>query len=214
MGNRTPRLAIAAATVFLIAGCSDPVAVPPLSNTRTATTEPASPVAPTTSRTVSTSSSSVPSTRPADIDLTAVDPCGLATGIDPASFGLKIDPGSKPRPGESAPFPGSKICTVSARKSNVILGIELVTTEGFTSYTGSIIGTVEPTSVAGYPAALIRNKPGTSCFSVVDVKDGQMLYIQATVGDPKDQPPQPQDALCDLASKITEAGMKSLPTTS
>lgn len=81
-------------------------------------------------------------------------------------------------------------------------------TEGFTSYTTSVVGNLTPLKIEGYPAATLAAKDGRTCFTVVDTKDGQMMYFQFGVANSRSQPITPQPELCAKVSKIAEAGMK------
>ncbi|MGQ0840380.1 DUF3558 family protein [Actinokineospora sp.] len=202
MGSRGPRLMIAAAAALLLAACTEtgtPVATDPpsvgqpTSGGPTTTPTSARPTAP-------------PVTRPADKDITAVDPCQVARDLRPADFGIA-------RAGDgygddSIPFPGSRTCTMTSVDANLILGVDAVVTKGFDAHVGATNGQVARVPVAGYPGAVIRPVRPTSCFAAVDVKDGQMLLVQLTIAQPDRQPPHPQDELCATVPRIAEAAMK------
>ncbi|MBC6446702.1 DUF3558 family protein [Actinokineospora xionganensis] len=207
MGTNAARLAVTAVTAFAalaLTACSEPTPAPQTGSPRTSestetTTDKPSPTKKTTTP---------PKVdRPADKDLSAIKPCDVANGLKPADFG--IDQRTQGREGKSAPFPGSLTCTIVGDKANLILSVDAVVTEGFASYTSSVVGNVVPTKIAGYPAAVVEGKAGgIACFTVVDTKDGQMMQFQLTVTNPDRQPVTPHAELCTKVAKIAEAGMK------
>lgn len=201
MGTNAARLAVTAFTALALTACSEPAPAPQTSPPSTSeSTDKSSPTKKTTTP---------PKVdRPADKDLSAVMPCEVAKALKPADFG--IDQVADGLPDDSsAVFPGSKACTVRGDKSNLILGIDAVVTEGFASYTSSVVGDVEPLKIEGYPAAIVKGKAnGSTCFAVVDTKDGQMMYFQLMVANRQSQPVTPHAELCAKVAKIAEAGMK------
>lgn len=204
---RSFRLLLAAACLTVLAGCSEanpgrPVAAgsserPPTSTSTSDTSDPGTTSAPPTS-----------SNRPKAIDMAAVDPCKLLRDVRPTDFG--IDMATDGTGGNSSVFPGSKDCSASGVRSNMGLGLTAVVTEGFDSYTGSINpdkAAVTNGEVGGFRFAQVRPTRPESCFGVVDVNDGQMLYL--VIGSYSD-PPASQDTMCGLVPRITEVAMKVL----
>lgn len=200
MGTNAARLAVTAFAALALTACSEPAPAPQTSPPSTSeSTEKPSPTKKTTTP---------PKVdRPADKDLSAVKPCAVANGLKPADFG--IDQRIDGREGKSAVFPGSLTCTIVGDKANLILGVETVVTEGFASYTSSVVGNVVPMKIEGYPAAIVEGRStGSTCFTVVDTKDGQMMYFQLSVNNTTRQPVTPHAELCAKVAKIAEAGMK------
>lgn len=196
---------LAAVCLVALAGCAEaspgrPVAGPtdrPPASTSTSDTEtPARP----------TSAPPTGANRPKAIDMAPVDPCQLLRDVRPADFG--IDMATQGTGGVSSVFPGSKDCFASGIKANMGLGLTAVVNEGFDSYTGSVRAEVVSGEVAGFPFALVRPQRPQSCFGVVDVNDGQMLYL--SLGTGSGEPPTPQDKMCQLVPKIAEVAMKVL----
>ncbi|MGH3862020.1 DUF3558 family protein [Actinokineospora sp.] len=201
MGTTATRLAVTAFAALTLTACSEPPSAPPQ------TSPP--PTSESTAKPSPTKKTTTPPKvdRPADKDLSAIKPCDVANGLKPADFGL--DQRVEGREIKSAVFPGSLSCTILGDKANLILGVDVVVTEGVASYTSSVIGNIVPTKIAGYPAAIVEGTAGGSvCFTVVDTKDGQMMYFQLTVTNRTRQPVTPHAELCAKVSKIAEAGMK------
>jgi hypothetical protein len=201
MGTNAARLAVAAFAALALTACSEP---PPAPQTTTPKTSESSEAPSPTKKTTAPPKVD----RPADKDLSTVMPCDVAKALKPADFGIdqRVDGLADD---SSAVFPGSKSCTVRGDKSNLILGIDAVVTEGFASYTSTVVGEVEPVKIEGYPAAIVKGRAnGSVCFAVVDTKDGQMMYFQVMVANRQTQPVTPHAELCAKVSKIAEAGMK------
>ncbi|CRK60437.1 hypothetical protein [Alloactinosynnema sp. L-07] len=144
--------------------------------------------------------------RPANKDISAVQPCQVAAVVKAPEFG--INPEVDGRASDSGSFPGSKGCTVVGFKANLTVGVETVVSQGLDEWTDGIVGTVTPFTVEGYPAALVHTKKTVSCFAVVDVNDGQMMFFQLLVGSPDRQPVTSLDELCAKVRKIAESGTK------
>lgn len=201
MGTNAARLAVTAFAALALTACSEPAPAPQTSppSTSESTDKPSPTKKTTTPPKVD---------RPADKDLSAVMPCDVAKALKPADFGIDQRVDGLPDD-SSGVFPGSKGCTVRGDKSNLILGLVAVVSEGVASYTSSVVGEIEQVKIEGYPAAIIKGKPnGPVCFAVVDTKDGQMMHFQLMVANTQLQPVTPHAELCAKVAKIAEAGMK------
>ncbi|WP_436492785.1 DUF3558 family protein [Actinokineospora sp. HUAS TT18] len=202
MGTLAPRIAALFFSALALTACTTTDPTPtPVPQPTTDAPEPTK----TTSKTATTSKKPTVA-RPADKDIKAVDPCQVAAVVKAPELG--INPEIDGRASDSDVFPGSKSCTTEGHKANLVVGVEAVVTQGVAEWTNGLDVTVTPLTIEGYPAAVVRPKRPTSCFAVVDVNDGQMMFFQLTVGAPDRQPVTSLDDLCAKAQKIAETGMK------
>ncbi|SDI62815.1 Protein of unknown function [Actinokineospora alba] len=205
MGTNAARLAVSSVTAFAalaLTACSEPTPAPvtttPKTSESTETTDKPSPTKKTTAP---------PKVdRPADKDLSAVNPCDVMNTLKLSDYGMDNQvPGFQK---ESSIFPGSQGCTAAGITSNLTVGIESVVTQGMKSWVEGANGETKQIKIEGYPAATVAPKRGISCYAVVDTKDGQMMFFQLLVSNDSRQPVTPQPELCTRVVKMAEAGMK------
>ena len=147
--------------------------------------------------------------RPREIRLDGVDPCSLLTPQQRAELGFT----SQPRPVKAyvdlfrAEVPS---CTMIGFKPALGLGVSTVTSVGVERWReGDLAATLEPTSVAGFPALVATpTKYTTFCSVEVDVAAAQLIDIQ--VSDAGAQPPVPQSDLCARGQRAAEAVVATL----
>ncbi|OLF05003.1 DUF3558 domain-containing protein [Actinophytocola xanthii] len=204
MGIHKLRRALAGACLLVLVGCSSPA--------------PGFPVAAETSVTSEVSTSSpapstgAPSTtrpsvqRPAPINLSQVDICQVVAALPRRKFGLDDD--RPPLGGRSLLFPGSLDCSASGIDTNASMLAVAVTNRDAPSYVDSANVTAKTDGVAaGYPMTVLTPRNPDTCIAVVDVHDGQMLYV--SYGTPKSgtRPVQPQPQLCGTVAEIATAAV-------
>jgi len=193
-----PMLAVA----LLAASCSSsesgsPSAQDPAATSeRTTEPEPSTPDAPSIDR-------------PEPIDLTTVDVCQVMSALPLRDYRLDAD--RPPLAGESDLFPGAKDCFAGGRSNNVSLLIVAVTSQGASSYVDTAnVAARSDTSAAGYPLTVLTPENPASCIGIVDVHDGQLLYISYALNSPVEQPVTPQPELCRTVPAIATAAIGAL----
>ena len=201
-----PLLLVGVLVGLVVAGCSNaesgtPVAGDPPA-TAGSTTGPG-----TTGQ--STSDTPPPVDRPRPIDLSTVDICQVVGGLPLRDY--RLDGDRPPLAGESDLFPGSRDCFANGIRDNVSLLVIAVTTEGARSFVDSANVTAATDSVAaGYPLTVLTPSNPATCLGVLDVHDGQMLYLSYGVGSPLEQPLTPQADLCRTVPSIATAAVGAL----
>lgn len=200
----TQRIVLASLVLagLVAAGCStaepgDPVAADP-----TATSE-----RPTETEITSeppeepTSEESPTVSRPKPIDLTKVDICAVVGALPLREY--QLDGDRPPLAGDSSLFPGAKDCFAGGIRNNLSLLVVAVTDEGARSFVDSAnVAARTETAAAGYPLTVLTPQAPANCFGVLDVHDGQMLYISYGLGSPTEQPATPQERLCRTVPAI------------
>jgi len=180
---------------LLLAGCT--------------TTDPGSPTAgssPTSTESSATATTTSPAgaTRPRNVDVAAVDICGLVGSLPRGDFGLDTD--RPPTGGDSSLFPGSKDCFANGIQNNLGLLVVAVVDEGAAEFAESANAEVDQTEAGGFPLYILTPPNPGNCVGMLDVNDGQMIYFSYAVGSSDSGPSTPQAALClripDIAMAI------------
>lgn len=199
-------LRIVLASLLLVAGCSSAEpGEPTAGTTRTTTTEP------TTEEPTETSESTQTGTsvdRPREIDLTVVDICEVVAALPLKSYGLDGD--RPPLGGDSTIFPGSKDCFAGGIEKNLSLTLVAVTDESAESFVASVNADVTGGAAAGFPLSVLEPAQPANCFGVLDVHDGQFIYLAYGLGNPAEQPVTPQVKLCETITTIATATIGAL----
>lgn len=200
-------LRIVLASLLLVAGCSSAEPGEPTAGdaTTTTTTEP------TTDEPTETSESTETGTsvdRPREIDLKAVDICKVVGELPLKSYGLDGD--RPPLGGDSTIFPGSKDCFAGGIEKNLSLTLVAVTDESAESFVESANADVTSGEAAGFPLSVLKPAQPANCFGVLDVHDGQFIYVAYGLGSPAEQPVTPQDQLCEAVTTIATATIGAL----
>jgi uncharacterized protein DUF3558 len=188
---------------LLLAGCTTADPGTPTPGDRpggTTTTSASTPSAETTT---------TPVHRPKDIDVSAIDVCAVMTGLPRADLGLDTD--RPPLAGDSGLFPGSKDCFNNGTRANLALTLVAVVDEGATQYLDGANAKVDRTEVLGFPLYVLTTPPSpSSCFGVLDVNDGQMVFINYGVATSGSQPDTSQSTLCQRVPDIARAALALL----
>ncbi|WP_084792147.1 DUF3558 domain-containing protein [Actinopolyspora mortivallis] len=155
------------------------------------------------------SSVSLP-TRPVELSLRGLEPCGVLSKRQRAALGFDRDP----LPGVERGFADAETCSYRNSRAKVGARLALVTGEGvhvWTSDTAQV--RASPVTVEGMPALVIRT-PGLdlACNVAVDVAEGQ--HLDVLYRDDGATPPPPLDRLCAGARRVAEAAVRSLYTVS
>lgn len=182
---------------LLLAGCT--------------TTAPGTPTAGDrpTEQTTTTTTGPTSADRPQDIDLAAVDLCQMVSALPRANFGLDTD--RPPLAGDSSIFPGSKDCFANGVKANLSLLVVAVLDEGAGEFVKSANAEVDQTDASGFPLYVLTNQASPdTCFGVLDVNDGQMLYLSYGLASPGTEPATPQTTLCQRIQDIARAALGQL----
>ena len=186
-------------TGLVLAGCTTGEA-----GTPTAGDEPTTTTTATTTSTTTTEAA----TRPRDIDMAGVDVCELVASLPLATFGLDQD--RPPTGGDSTFFPGSKDCFANGIEANLGLTLTAVVDQGAKEYAESAGADTTETEVDGFPLYVVKAPAPDSCFGLLDVADGQMLYINYGLSAPGGEPVTPQDTLCTRVPQIAKAALAEL----
>jgi hypothetical protein len=189
---------------LLLAGCTtaDP-GTPTAGDRPGGTTTTSTPSAGTTTTTPSAVH------RPRNIDVSSVDICAVMTGLPRADLGLDTD--RPPLAGDSGLFPGSKDCFNNGTEANLALTLVAVVTQGATQYLDGANAEIDQTDANGFPLYVLTTPPSPqSCFGVLDVNDGQMIFINYGVATSGSQPNTPQTTLCQRVPDIAKAALALL----
>lgn len=147
--------------------------------------------------------------RPKPIDLSKVDLCRVLAGMPLRDF--KLDGDRPPLAGESSLFPGAKDCFANGRQNNVSLLLVAVTDQGAKEFAEfATVAAKSDVVAAGYPLTVLTPQAPPSCLGVLDVNDGQMLYISYSLASPREQPVTPQAQLCRTVPDIAAAAVAAL----
>lgn len=202
---RTPWIALVA--LLLVAGCSRAESGEPTAGDEPVTTETETATA--TETEPPTDEPTAPSVnRPRDVDLAAVDICQVVGTLPLRDYGLDGD--RPPVGGNSSLFPGSKDCFAGGIQNNLSLTLVAVTTEGADSFVDSANAEAAASSAAGFPLTVLKPRNPANCFGVVDVADGQFLYLAYGLGSPGQQPATPQTTLCSAVPTIATAAIGAI----
>jgi Protein of unknown function (DUF3558) len=204
MSNRLVKVAACLTAALLFAaseGCSPSEPIP-----GRGVPNRAMPAATTTTTTVTPSTKRRLPPRPRDVDVTGLDPCEGLTPQQAKSLGFDRSPMR-----DTDFSTGNDTCAFVGRRDGFGVLVLFVPNEDAQAWLYSDHSTgVRPkvVSVAGYPALRItRTKQsqkyrGPDCVIVVDVHDGQYLYVHTEVAA---GPARTEDSLCKSGYEI--AGM-------
>ncbi|MFL6120933.1 DUF3558 family protein [Actinophytocola sp.] len=193
---------------LLLAGCTtaDPGTPTAGEQTGGATTSKSTTKTTTTNTTSTTTSAAG---RPKNIDLSAVDVCHVVTGLPRTDLGLDTD--RPPLAESSGLFPGSKECFNNGTAANLALTVVAVLNQGATQYLDGADADVDRKDADGFPLYVLTNGASPdSCFGVLDVDDGQMLFINYGLASPGSQPVTPQNTLCQRVQDIARSALALL----
>ena len=147
--------------------------------------------------------------RPREVRLDGVDPCSLLSPAQRAGLGITSEPHNSNT--YVALFRGNvATCTMhGSGPSSMILGIGTVTTVGIERWRDPALqADVRPTAVVDFPAVVaIPTQSRSYCSVEVDVAPGQLLDVQALIGD---EPALPQGDLCAGAQRSAAEMMTTL----
>jgi len=147
--------------------------------------------------------------RPRNIDVSAIDICAVMTGLPRADLGLDTD--RPPLAGDSGLFPGSKDCFNNGTEANLALTLVAVVGQGASQYLDGANAEIDQTDANGFPLYVLTTPPSPqSCFGVLDVNDGQMIFINYGVATSGSQPDTPQTTLCQRVPDIARAALALL----
>lgn len=151
-----------------------------------------------------TASSTLPP-RPRELPLDGVDPCSLLTAEQQADLGFEDagEPDINDGPLISGPYCGY----VSFADGGLTSRLTLVTTKSLEQLSEET-GEVESTSVAGFPALILRSSIlSERCYLAVGVTGGQFIAVTA---DETSLPPIAHDQLCRSAVEMAEQALRTL----
>jgi Protein of unknown function (DUF3558) len=189
---------------LLLAGCTTTQP-----GTPTAGDRPTQPSSTTTETTTTTTTTSVAPARPRNIDLAAVDVCAVVSALPRADLGLDTD--RPPLAGDSDLFPGSKDCFANGIQHNLSLLMIAVTSQGAAEFLDGANAEINQTDASGFPLYVLTTQASPdTCFGVLDVNDGQMLYFSYGLAAPGTEPVTPQTTLCQRVPDIARAALSRL----
>ncbi|GAB3433255.1 DUF3558 family protein [Actinophytocola sediminis] len=211
----TQRIVLTSLLVGLlgVVGCSSAERGTPVADDPPATSEqpesPAESTEPSTPPSTPPADDAPPVDRPKPIDLTTVDICQVLAALPLPTF--KLDGDRPPLAGESSLFPGAKDCFVNGIEHNVSLLVVAVTDQGAKDFTEfANVAAKSDTEAAGYPLTVLTPQAPANCMGVLDVHDGQLLYLSYGLGNPAGQPATPQADLCRTVPEIATAVVGAL----
>jgi hypothetical protein len=197
-------LGIALASLLLVAGCATTEAGEPTASDEP-TRQPEQTVEPT-----ETSESAEPSEvphRPKDIDLASVDICAAMKKVPVRKYGLD---GRAPISGTSSVFPGNEDCFFGGIDNNLALNFIAVTDQGAGDFAETANAEVSEFDAQGYPLYVLKPDQPANCFGMLDVHDGQFVWIAYSVGSTTDRPVTSQDELCKTVPMIAASAVSAL----
>lgn len=197
------RLLVVAAGLLLVGCTTNEAGSPTAQHTTTTTTRTA---APTTTTTEATTTTTRP--RPKAIDLAGVDVCQLIGKLPLGDYGL--DPARPPTGGPSSAFPGAQDCFANGPAANLGLTIVAVVDQGAGEYLDGAQGDVEEAAAKGFPTYVVKTSDQAACFGVVDVNEGQLLFLNYGLNIAGEEPVTPQATLCDRIPTIAAAAITQL----
>ena len=122
----------------------------------------------------------------------------------------KLD-GRAPVGGTSSLFPGNKDCFSGGIDHNLGLTLIAVTDKDAGEFAQTANAEVTEFDAEGYPLYVMRNAQTTfSCFGVLDVHDGQFVWIAYGMGNPADRPVTPMSTLCKTVPLIAASTVSAL----
>ncbi|HEY7597467.1 MAG TPA: DUF3558 domain-containing protein [Actinophytocola sp.] len=204
---RTPLriLCTALASLLLVAGCSATRTGEPTTDKPPATGET------TTGRTDEPTRGPTPSEgpkRPKDIDIASLDPCALMNKVPVRKYGLD---GRKPVGGTSSLFPGNKDCFSGGIDNNLGLTFVAVADKDAGDFVETANARVTEYDAEGYPLYVLQNQNARlTCFGVLDVHDGQFIWIAYGMGSPNQRPITPKTKLCQTVPMIAASTVSAL----
>jgi len=199
-------LRIALASLLLVAGCSTsragaPVPADDPASTTAQTGEPTE-----TSETPTTSTTTEGPNRPKDIDIATADPCALLNKMPVRKWGLD---GRKPITTEYARFPGNKACYSGGITKGFGLTLVAVKDLGAGEYLDTVNAEVTEYDAQGYPFYTLSNPQVVNlCLGVLDVHDGQFIFINYAKSDT--EPVIPEAKLCKTFTGIAASAVTAL----
>jgi hypothetical protein len=202
-------LRIALASLLLVAGCStaepgEPRAADQPTTSTEQTDQPDGPA----SSTEPPPTSSAPRDRPEDIDMAGIDICKVVAGLPRPEYGLEDD--RPPLAGTSVIFPGAKQCFANGIPKNLSLTLIAVPDEDAREFVETANAEVTDFEAEGYPLSVLKPAQPENCFGVLDVHDGQLLFISYGMGNPRGEPVTPQKRLCDTVPAIAASAISAL----
>jgi len=121
--------------------------------------------------------------------------------------------GKTPSEFDSLAVPGNKECIVANTAKKETVTIAAITNKGAVEFTHDGKGEgVAPIKIVGFPAYTFVPKTavGGDCDVLVDVADGQMLYVAWGVQVSTGAAVPPPEERCANATKVAEGAMKVL----
>jgi hypothetical protein len=206
---RTLRIALVSLlSLLLVAGCTTAESGQPAPGGEPAATSSTGPTTATETATTETAPPSEGRKRPKDIDLTKVDICKTVVRLPRPTFGLTTN--RPPLGGESDVFPGNKGCFAPGDHTNLSLLVAAVANQDTRDYINGVNAEVAEFDAQGYPLYVLTPANPTVCFGVLDVHDGQFVWISYGMGDPTGKPVTPQAKLCQTVPKIAASMVTAL----
>jgi hypothetical protein len=201
-------LRIALASLLFVAGCSaaEPGEPKAADQPPTSTDQPDQPDEPTSS--TEPPPSSAPRDRPKDIDMAGVDICKVVAGLPRGEYGLETD--RPPLAGTSGIFPGAKQCFANGLSKNLSLTLIAVPDRDAREFVETANAEVTDFEAEGYPLSVLKPAQPENCFGVLDVHDGQLLFISYGMGNPRGEPVTPQKRLCDTVPMIAASAVSAV----
>jgi len=133
----------------------------------------------------------------------------VLAGLPLADLGLDTD--RPPLAGDSSLFPGSKDCFANGLQQNVALLVVAVVNQGVAEYLDGANAEVQQSDANGFPLYVLTTQASPdTCFGVLDVNDGQMLFINYGHGDTEPGQGVPQATLCQRVPDIARAALARL----
>lgn len=118
--------------------------------------------------------------------------------------------GRAPVGGTSSLFPGSRDCFSGGIDHNLSLTLVAVRDQGAGEFTETANAQVTQFDAEGFPLYVLRNDSTWSCFGVLDVHDGQFVWIGYGMGNPSGRPVTPLDTLCKTVPLIAASTVSAL----
>ncbi len=143
--------------------------------------------------------------RPRDVDLGVVDVCEVVAKLPLREYGLDGD--RPPVGGTSALFPGNRDCFAGGLRNNLSLTLIAVTDQGADAFVETANAQVTDFEAEGYPLSVLKPDQPANCFGVLDVHDGQFVWLAYGLGSPAERPVTPQDRLCDTVPMIAASAV-------
>ncbi|HEX3778239.1 MAG TPA: DUF3558 domain-containing protein [Pseudonocardiaceae bacterium] len=144
--------------------------------------------------------------RPGDIPLDHVDPCTILTSAQRRTLSLD----STPTPYVDPEFDQAKACSIRGLESGTEARLALVTSMGVDVWLSDTAQVdAQATTASGYPALVVRT-PGLTSICNVEVDAADNEFLDVMLRDGGNNPPIPQDALCDGAEQVADAAVTSL----